>query len=244
LRHADERIEQAGRLGDLQQAHPQRDAADEAEGDGDRRLGEVERRRRDGIQLHPAYRAERHRRGRLRSPGREGQRADGAAQVVVPARRHRADRGEGFGDGGVFGEAKLPPVGGLDQRAGVAVRGARGHTVEGAVTVGIEADLDALAARFGLVAVGERHRHRERLPVAVGVVGEVADVGDQGKDQANDDQPAPDVVQHAKPRFLVIRAAAKSRIFPDRGKRIAGSASFLLLCTGIERQDDSGGLSG
>ena len=101
----DQRVDDPGVLGDLEQPEEEGEHADQAERDLGGGLGEVERRGGDGVELDEADRLEDRRGGR--AAGRGSRQA--ALQLVVARAGRPGDRGERLGKLGAGREAELRP---------------------------------------------------------------------------------------------------------------------------------------
>src|SRR5690606_1323489 len=166
--------------------------------------------------------------GRRARDGRHPRgRDERALELLRVPVRERGDGGERLGEADVGVEADLEPLLGADQQAGVGGVRPRLGAVEPAVRGGVHQHRHGLPPRRGVVAVGEGEVDGERLAVAVRVAAEVADVGDEGEDEAEHDQPGPDVVEHGG------AGCEKGGYDPRDGGRVPPSllASALPLLT-------------
>ena len=199
LRHPHDHLDQPRLVGDPEHPEPERDHPYQAQREGHRGLGEVDRCPGDRHHLdEPDRRRSSPRRRRLspRAPAAL-ERAD--PEVVVPLRGHARIVASGSGRAASLANRSSRPSAILQQLTGVSwARRATGRPYSAPPRlggVGPHRHRDGSGPR--IVAAGEGKRHRHRLAVAVGISPEVAHVGDQREDEAQDDEPGPDVVEHA-----------------------------------------------
>jgi hypothetical protein len=198
LHDAGKRLDEPRLLADFYEPQHEPEDADEAEGKRGGRLGKVEGRLGDVVQLPEAHRFELE--GRLdltHAGGRLRRIPEGSAERRVVVRGvKRLNGGERLRKIGLRAELDLLALLGLHERAGIGRGWGRVDVVQVLIGRRIDSDLNRLSACVRRVPVGELEGDRQGGVVPKPILGQFLGVYGQGEQQAPDDEPTPDVIEH------------------------------------------------